>query len=92
MFSYMKHVTLEILTAPHCAHCDELLRFWESIKGEWPNVEMQEVDILSEEGRALTGQHFIFASPGVLLNGELFASGNIDHGALKEKLRSISAS
>ena len=86
----MKHVTLDILTAPHCAHCEELLRFWESIKGEWPNVKMQEVSMMTKEGQELVQKHFIFASPGIIINGELFGSGSFHKEAIQKKLQALS--
>lgn len=86
----MEHITLRVLTAPHCAHCDEFLRFFESIRGEWPNVEMQEVSMLSEEGQELVRKHLVFASPGIIINDDLFCSGNFDKTAIQEKLRSLS--
>ena len=86
----MKDVTLIVLTAPACAHCDEFLRFWGSIEGEWPNVVMREVSMLTEEGQGLIQEHRIFASPGIIINGELFSAGSFDKGAIQEKLKALS--
>ena len=88
---YMKYITLEILTAPHCRYCEELLHFWDSIKEEWFNVKMKEIDIVSQEGQELVQKHMIFASPGIIINGELFGTGRFDGNALQEKLRILSA-
>lgn len=86
----MKHVTLDILTAPHCKPCDDLVRFWESVKVEWPNVEMREVSILTEEGQALVQKHLVLASPGIIINDELFGVGDWNGGAIQEKLKILS--
>lgn len=86
----MKRITLDILTAPHCTPCDALLRFWESIKGEWPNVDMREVNILTEEGQALVQKYLVLASPGIIINNELFGAGDWNGGAIQEKLKALS--
>lgn len=86
----MKDVTLIVLTAPACAHCDEFLRFWGSIKEEWPNVVMREVSMLTDQGQDLIQEHRIFASPGIILNGELFSAGSFDKNAIQEKLKILS--
>ncbi len=87
----MKNVTLEVLTAPGCTHCHEFLTHWDSIKGQWPNVTMKEVSIITPEGQELVQKYQIFASPGIIINGELWATGGFSKDKFLEKITAVSA-
>ena len=50
---------------------------------------MREISILTEEGQGLAREHGIFASPGIIVNGELFASGGYDEKKFLEKLKAL---
>ena len=86
----LKSVELLELTAPGCQICKMFKTFWDSIKNEWSNVSFKEVDMTSEEGQALIQKHMIFASPGIILNGELFSTGGFDKNKFVEKLKELS--
>ncbi len=88
----MQNITLEVLTAPGCVHCHEFLEYWKTKAPEWPNVSMKEISLITPEGQALVQKHQIFASPGILLNGELFATGGINKEKFLEKLKTLSGS
>lgn len=86
----MKNITLEVLTAPGCTHCHEFLEYWKTIAGDWPNVALKEIQLVTPEGQELVQKHQIFTSPGILLNGELFATGGFNKQKLLEKLKKLS--
>ncbi len=87
----MKPIVLEELSSPGCHNCEAFKNFWESEKANWPNVEFKDVSILTPEGQELVQKHSIFASPGIILNGELFSTGGVNQGSFKEKLKALSA-
>jgi len=87
----MKNITLEVLTAPGCTHCHEFLEFWKTIATEWPNVQMKELSILTPEGQAMVGTYQIFASPGIILNNEVFATGGFNKEKFIDRLKELSA-
>ena len=82
-------ILLQELSAPGCLHCKEFKEFWESIKSEWPNVEFEEVSVVTPEGQELAQKHMIFASPGIIINGELFSTGGVDKKKFVEKLKEL---
>jgi glutaredoxin len=86
----MRDVSLLVLSSPGCTHCRRFLEFWEKHKGEWGNVTMREVSVLYPEGQALAQKHMIFASPGIILNDELYESGGFDEKSFIEKLTALS--
>lgn len=87
----MKSVILEELSSPGCTHCAAFEAFWHSIEKDWPNVSYKNISITTPEGQDLAQKHMIFASPGIFLNGELFATGGFDKEKFLTRLKEISA-
>lgn len=86
----MKEVVLEELTSPGCHNCAAFKEFWDAEKEHWPNVKFTEVSITDPAGQELVQKHQIFASPGIVLNGELFSTGGVDREKFKAKLKELS--
>ncbi len=86
----MKPITLEELSSPGCHICREFETFWHSIEKEWPNVTYKNISVVTPEGMALAQKFMIFASPGIIINGELWATGGFDRNKFVEKLRELS--
>ena len=87
----MQNITLLVLTSPGCTHCHEFLEYWKTVALKWPNVTLKEISLITPEGQELVQKHQIFASPGILLNGELFATGGVNKERFLEKLKTLSA-
>ncbi len=87
----MKNIALDVLTSPGCTHCHEFLEYWKTAAANWPNVTLKEISLITPEGQELVQKHQIFASPGILLNGELFATGGVNKEKFTEKLKALSA-
>ena len=87
----MPKVTLKILTSPNCTHCHAFLSYWETEGKNWPKVEMKEISILTPEGQQAAMKYQIFASPGIIINDELFDAGGFDKKQLEEKFTALSA-
>ena len=86
----MKEVELIELSAPGCTHCAAFQEFWHGIEKDWPKVKFREVSVTTPEGTELAGKHMIFASPGIILNGELFSTGGVDEEKFLAKLKELS--
>ncbi|MDP3795125.1 MAG: hypothetical protein Q8R13_04345 [bacterium] len=86
----MTPATLEELTSPGCKICAAFETFWHSIEKDWPGVTYKKVSVMTPEGQALAQKHMILASPGIILNGELWATGGFDQKKFVEKLRELS--
>jgi glutaredoxin len=86
----MKEVLLEELSSPGCHNCAGFKTMWEEIKGNWPNVVFKEYSIIEPEGQALVQKHQIFASPGIIINGELFSTGGVNKDDFLKKLSELS--
>ena len=85
-----KSVLLEVLTSPGCVHCHAFLEYWKAEGDKWPHVTMKEVSLITPEGQLMAGKYRILASPGIIINGELFDAGNFNKKELVVKLDSLS--
>ena len=84
-------IILQELSSPGCVHCAAFESWWHSIEKEWPEVEYKNISITTPEGQDLAGKHLIFASPGIIINGELFATGGVDKQKFLAKLEELRA-
>ena len=85
-----KEVTLQEVTAPGCQICKAFEEFWHSIENDWPNVKFHTSDVSTPEGQQLAMKYMILASPGIILNDELWATGGFDRKKFVEKLQELS--
>jgi len=87
----MNKIKIQELSTPGCSHCATAKKILEEeIKPQYPEVEIEYVDMLTEEGMKMVQQYGIMVSPGIVVNGELFSVGSLDKGKLIEKIKSLS--
>jgi len=87
----MKEVTLTELTSPGCTICKAFEEFWHSIEGNWPKVKYKNVSVTTPEGAEIAQKYIIMSSPGIILNGELWATGGFDREKFVAKLKNLSS-
>lgn len=78
-----RRVTL--LTAPDCTLCEHAKRVLSDVGREHP-LEVEEVRLDSDRGRALASEHGVLFAPGVLLDGRAFAHGRLSERKLRKVL------
>lgn len=83
-------IILQEVSAPGCKICKQFEEFWHSIEKDWPHVTYQNIDVTTPEGQALAQKYMIFASPGIIINGELWATGGFDREKFINKLKELS--
>lgn len=86
----MNKISLVELSSPGCHNCAAFKEYWETEKANWPDVEFREVSLTDPEGQELVQKHQIFASPGIIINDELFSTGGVDKEGLVAKLTELS--
>lgn len=78
------------ITSPGCSHCARAREF---LKGKFkefhPDVEVEYVDVTTPQGIELVQKHMIFASPGIVINGELFSTGGLDQNKFLKKIEEL---
>jgi len=82
-------INVQLVISPGCTHCAEVRKVLQEIKPKYPSMQIEEIDALGEKGMELVLKHTIMASPGTLINGELFATGGINKNSLIKKLDSL---
>ena len=87
----MKDIELKVLVSPGCHTCHAFEEFWRSVEKDWLHVTFIKVDVTSPEGQELAQTHMIFASPGIILNGTLFATGGFDREKFLAELKKLSS-
>lgn len=86
----MNQVILEELVSPGCQICRQFEEFWHYIEKDWLNVAYRKIDVTTPEGIEMAQKYMIFASPGIILNGELWATGGFDRKKFVKKLKELS--
>ena len=87
----MKEVILEELSSPGCHICKIFEEFWHSsIESQFPNVRYRNISVTTPEGIEMVGKYGIFASPGIIINGELFSTGGFNREKFIQKLKELS--
>ena len=87
----MSKVKIQEVSAPGCVHCTKAKEILEGeIKSQFPNVEFEYIEMMSEQGQKMVQEYGIMSSPGIIVNGELFSVGGLDKNKLIEKIKSLS--
>lgn len=87
----MTKIKVEQLSSPGCTHCAAFERFWRSVEKDWPNVEYRNIDVTTPQGQETVQKYMILASPGIIVNGELFATGGVNKEKFLQKLKELSS-
>jgi glutaredoxin len=86
----MKPIIVEELSSPGCHNCKVFEDLWNGIKVDFPNVTMKSMSILTPEGQEMAQKYGIFASPGIVINSELFSTGGVTKETFIKKLKDLS--
>jgi len=81
--------TIQFLTMVGCHNCAAAKKIFDEIMPNYSDVEVKEIDITSEEGQELVAKYAVLASPGIIINNELFSTGGVNRDKLVEKLDSL---
>jgi len=87
----MNKVKIQEVSTQGCVNCaaaKKLLK--EEIQPNFPDVDIEYIDMLSDQGMKMVQQYGIMSSPGIIVNGELFSTGGLNKEKLIEKIKSLS--
>ena len=82
---------IQFLTMPGCHSCEEVKKTFDEIMPNYEGkVEVEEIDMTTEAGQELVQKYSVLASPGIVINDELFSTGGVNKEKLVEKLDTLS--
>ena len=82
----MTEITL--LTQEDCAMCEHARKVLARVGADYP-VEVTEIDLASEQGRALAARAGVHFAPGLLIDGRPFGYGRISERRLRRTLQRL---
>lgn len=82
-------INLTLVTREGCVHCAQTKEILKKIKPEYPELVVEEIDIASSKGQELISKYSIMSSPGIIINGELFAMGGTTEKELRDKFAEL---
>lgn len=87
----MSKVKIQEVSTTSCSSCEFAKEILENeIKPQFPDVEIEYIDMLSDRGQKMVVDYGIMSSPGIIVNGKLFSVGGLDKGKLIEKIKELS--
>jgi len=69
---------IQFITAPICHECVKAKRIIEEVTPKYPEMQLEEIDVMTERGMKLAQKYYIMASPAVIINDELFSTGALN--------------
>ena len=72
-----------------CAHCEAVKATLATLKADYPDLTLEEVDMLTPEGQEMVQKHGILSSPGILINDEFFTFGGATEEQFREKFEEL---
>ena len=84
----MTEITL--LTQEDCAMCEHARKVLARVSADYP-LDVTEVGLASEQGRALAARARVQFAPGVLVSGEPFSYGRLSERKLRRALGRLAA-
>lgn len=82
-------ISIQLVSTPGCTHCEEVRKVLNEVKPQYPDMQILELDATNPDGLELVTKYGILASPGVIINGELFATGGINKDSFIKKLQTL---
>ncbi len=79
-------INIQFITSQGCSECERAKKILSSLGSRFPNIQIEEIDIISREGIKTVIKHQVMASPTIIINGNFFSSGFLDEKKLHKKL------
>lgn len=79
-------ITIQFITSLGCAECEKAKRILQEVKSVYRNIDIKEIDVMSQKGISLVTKYGIMASPGIIIDDELFSVGSLEKQKLLERI------
>ena len=82
-------INMTLVTKEGCVHCAQTKELLRKIQPEYPDLVVEEIDMITPQGQELISKYGIMSSPGIIINGELFAMGGTTEKELRAELTKL---
>jgi len=82
-------INMTLVTKEGCVHCAQTKEILKKIQPDYPELVVEEIDMTTPQGQELISKFGIMSSPGIIINGELFAMGGTTEKDLREKFTKL---
>lgn len=80
-------ILMQEINVPGCVDCRRFEEWWKINSSRFPNTKLEQISAIDQKGQELISKYTIFASPGIIINNELFSAGGVDFKKLEDRLR-----
>lgn len=84
-----KEIKMTLVTREGCIHCAQTKELLKKMRPDYPELVVKEVGMTTTEGQKLISKHSIMSSPGIIINGALFAMGGTTEKELRDKFDTL---
>jgi len=82
-------IEVKLVTGLGCKPCEKVKKHLDRLNEDFPELQVTEVDIGSEEGTALAVRYRLAGLPGILINGRMSLVGEVSEKLLRERLNLV---
>lgn len=77
---------VQVITALGCRPCERVKLRLAELQARHPDLRIEEVDLLTDEGVALAARHRVWSLPTLIIDDSVVAEGDTDEPALEAAL------
>lgn len=82
-------VNVQFVTVPGCHECEKAKKFFEELRPQYPEMQIEEIDATTSRGMEIVQKYGIMASPGIIIDNELFSTGALNKEDFVKKLNEL---
>ena len=82
-------IKVTLIRPDGCAHYKAVKATLEEMKSDYPDITIEEIDMVTPEGQEIVKKYGILSSPGILINDEFFVFGGATKEQFKEKFEEL---
>ena len=82
-------INIQFITMPGCHECAKAKKIFEEVKPQYPKMQIEEIDATTPRGMEMVQKYSIMASPGIIINNELFSTGALSKEDFVKKLNQL---
>lgn len=71
-------IKILFITAAVCHECAKTKRVIEEVRPQYPEMQVEEIDVMTLRGMELAQKYCVMSSPAIIINDQLFSTGSLN--------------